>query len=129
MIQSGKAVLLKGSWIYTKAKMSKMSDLAYKERWCIRGNLDDRDVRTQCPTPSWPSTRIFIYAGSGLSVDHELVIADFSAAFLNTPVEKSEVQVLVPAMTDEGQVIKGKYWCLKSKVYGLRDAPCGWYDI
>jgi len=55
------------------------------------------------------------------------LLADVSTAFLNSPMSEDEVQILVPAMDDQGSVIEGKYWLLRRKVYGLADAPRAWY--
>jgi hypothetical protein len=61
LIKAGRAVKLIGRWVYTLSHGDKIGDTKYKARWCVRGDLDDRDLEVQCPTPSWPSSRLFLY--------------------------------------------------------------------
>ena len=128
---NGSHIFMQGRWVYTKGNFQKTGNI-YKARWVIRGDLDKRKVPTACPTPSWPSTRPFLYKGLGLShagsQANGIVVADFSTAFLNSPFRPQEAGIIVPAMDEFGNKIPGQYWLLESKVYGLRDAPRAWYE-
>ncbi|CAI7920029.1 unnamed protein product [Closterium sp. NIES-54] len=113
-------------WIF-KVKRPPGSRPAFKARYVTRGFSQRQGVdyfQTFSPTPKMTTLWVLLHVAA--QRDYKLHSLDFSTAFLQGSLHEEIWLRRPPGFT--GSSPAGTQWSLRRPVYGLRQAPCEWYD-
>lgn len=95
-----------------------------KARICKRGDLENLDEDTYCPTVAWPTVRLFLVLA--MTLKWVTVSVDWANAFIQTPLKQPEFVGLPQGFRSR----LGQSSCLRLKksLYGSVLAPKRWYE-
>ncbi|CAI7894142.1 unnamed protein product, partial [Closterium sp. NIES-53] len=119
--------IVDGMWTF-RVKRPPGSPPAFKLRYVARGFSQRQGVdyfQTFSLTPKMTTLRVLLHVAA--QRDYELHYLDFSTAFLQGSLHE-EIWLRLPSGFT-GSFPAGTQWSLRRPVYGLRQAPCEWYDI
>ena len=95
----------------------------YKARLCARGDSETQEFRTDSPTANKSSLRLGLALAS--SMGWKIHSLDFTSAFIQGQDIDRDV-ILIPPPEYRKQH-PGIVWKVIKRIYGLRDAPRGWF--
>ena len=113
MIRTTWAIVFKG----------KEGDGYYKARLCARGDSETQEFRTDSPTANKSSLRLGLALAS--SMGWKIHSLDFTSAFIQgQDIDRDVILIPPPEIRKQNP---GVVWKVVKRIYGLRDAPRGWF--
>ena len=116
--------ILPGTWTFKIKRTPDGEIKKYKARWCLRGDLQEKEGDYYSPVVSWSTVRLFLVLS--LVLKWKTISIDFNNAFLHATLPYS-----IWAHLPRGfQSSKGPGHCLRlvKSLYGISEAPRLFFD-
>ena len=118
-----KAKMIATTWTVVHKPHANDGKGMYKARLCARGDREKELFRTDSPTCSKGSLRLGLTVAA--SKKWKLYSLDFTSAFVQGQDIERELYLLPPP--EFRRLNPGVVWRVVKRVYGLKDAPRGWW--
>jgi Reverse transcriptase (RNA-dependent DNA polymerase) len=86
--------ILPGTWAFRRKRTPDGAVKKWKGRYCVRGDLQERDFETFAPVVSWATVRLFLILS--ILLEWRTVAVDFASAFVQAPPLDEPIWIHLP---------------------------------